>query len=53
MILISYAHLSIHLNLHKSDTYYKLFGNVKTYFVENDTVRLDKSISFEILKNQQ
>ncbi len=44
---------SIHLNLHKSDAYYKLSGNVKTYFVENDTVKLDKSISFEILKNQQ
>jgi len=44
---------SIHLNLHKSDADYKLFGNAKTYYVEHDTVKLDKSISFEILKNRQ
>jgi len=44
---------SIHLNLHESGADYKLFGNAKTYYVEHDTVKVDKSISFEILKDRQ
>ena len=43
---------SIHLNLHKTDNDFKLTGNAKTYIIVNDTVVLNRSVSFEILKNR-
>ncbi len=43
---------SIHLNLHKKENDFKLTGNAKTYIIVNDTVVLNRSVSFEILKNR-
>ena len=43
---------SIHLSLYKKENEYKLTGNTKKYVTENDTVKVNQSVSFEILKSR-
>ncbi len=43
---------SIHLSLYKKENDYKLTGNTKKYVTENDTVKVNQSVSFEILKSR-
>jgi len=43
---------SIHLSLYKKEADYKLTGNTKTYVTINDTVYVNRSVSFKILKSR-
>ncbi len=44
---------SVSLNLYKSDSDYKLTGTAKRYHVKNDSVVVDESLSFEVIKKAE
>ena len=44
---------SVTLNLYKSSDKYKLTGTAKRYHIKNDTVVIDESLSYEVIKDSE